>query len=152
MSLWIFQVIIIYEDFIHRLHQIFLSFFLAAPAACRSSWAKFRTCITAVTMPDPQPTEPQGNSYGKCYLGEWVLGRQMAILNEQDYNNSLSQYRGAVHSLAIRRGRGKDSFIEKKKGYQSSCCGSVVMNPASIHGHKSLIPGLAHWVGDPVVP
>lgn len=34
------------------------------PTACASSWARNGTCITAaaVTMPDPQPTEPPGNS------------------------------------------------------------------------------------------
>ena len=37
-------------------------------AACRSSWARNQTCATAVTRatgmitPDPQPTEPAGNS------------------------------------------------------------------------------------------
>ena len=33
-----------------------------------------------------------------------------------------------------------------KKKYRSFCCGSVVMNPSSIHGDVGLIPGLAHWV------
>ena len=35
---------------------------------------------------------------------------------------------------------------------RSSCCGPVVMNPTNIHGVASLIPGLAQWVKDPVLP
>ena len=31
----------------------------------------------------------------------------------------------------------------------SSCCGSVVMNPTSIHVDLGSIPGLAQWVEDP---
>ena len=31
---------------------------------------------------------------------------------------------------------------------ESSHCGAVEMNPASIHEDAGLIPGLTHWVGD----
>ena len=34
--------------------------------------------------------------------------------------------------------------------YGSSCCGSVVTNPTSIHEDVGLIPGLAQRVKDPV--
>ena len=33
---------------------------------------------------------------------------------------------------------------------RSSHCGSVVMNPTSIHENSGLIPGLAQWVKDPM--
>ena len=32
--------------------------------------------------------------------------------------------------------------------WESSCHGSVVMNPTSIHEDLDLIPGLAQWVRD----
>ena len=35
---------------------------------------------------------------------------------------------------------------------RSSGCGSVVMNLSSIHEHVGLIPGLAQWVKDLVLP
>ena len=40
----------------------------------------------------------------------------------------------------------------KKMWYRSSSRGSVIMNPTSIHEDVSLIPGLAQWVKDPVLP
>ena len=38
---------------------------------------------------------------------------------------------------------------KKKIRFGSSCCGSVVTNPTSIHEGVSLILGLAQWVKDP---
>ena len=35
---------------------------------------------------------------------------------------------------------------------QSSCCGSVVMNPTSNHEDASSMPGLAHWIKYPGLP
>ena len=49
-------------------HSFFLFYPQAMPMACRSPWARDRTGTTAVTqatavtMPDPQLTEPMGNS------------------------------------------------------------------------------------------
>ena len=37
-------------------------FFLATLVAWGRSWARHQTGATAVTMPDPQPAEPPGNS------------------------------------------------------------------------------------------
>ena len=34
----------------------------------------------------------------------------------------------------------------------SSCCGSVVMNPTSIHEDMGLIPGLTQWIKDLALP
>ena len=41
-------------------------------------------------------------------------------------------------------------FINSRVG--SPHCGSAVMNPTSIHEDAGLIPGLAQWVKDPVLP
>ena len=35
---------------------------------------------------------------------------------------------------------------------KSSHCGSVEMNPTSIHEDAGSIPGLAHWVKNPELP
>ena len=40
----------------------------------------------------------------------------------------------------------------KKLNKGSSGCGSVVMNPTSIHEDVGSIPGLAQWVKDPALP
>ena len=37
------------------------------------------------------------------------------------------------------------------KYFWSSCRGSAVRNPASIHEDAGSIPGLAQWVKDPVI-
>ena len=53
---------------------IIVSYFLATPEACRSSWARDQTYaiavtrVTALTMPDPQPTEPPENSMFITFL------------------------------------------------------------------------------------
>ena len=41
---------------------------------------------------------------------------------------------------------------ETSKHYRSSRCGIAETNPTSIHEDSGSIPGLAQWVGDPVLP
>ena len=41
--------------------------------------------------------------------------------------------------------------MSRTASQRSSCCGSVVMNPTSIHKDVGLIPGLAQWVKDSVL-
>jgi len=36
--------------------------------------------------------------------------------------------------------------------FRSSYCGSAVRNPTSIHEDSGLIPGLAQWIEDLVLP
>ena len=43
-------------------------------------------------------------------------------------------------------------FLKKKSVVGSSHCGSVVMNPTSMPEDMGLIPGLAQWHKDPVLP
>ena len=40
----------------------------------------------------------------------------------------------------------------RKDPVRSSHYGAAEMNPTSIHEDAGLIPGLAQWVGDPVLP
>ena len=40
----------------------------------------------------------------------------------------------------------------QKLPFWSSCCGSEVMNPTSIHEVVGSIPGLVQWVKDPALP
>ena len=52
----------------HSIIPTFFFFFLASPMACSSFWARGQahatavTQATVVTIPDPSPTAPQGNS------------------------------------------------------------------------------------------
>ena len=49
-------------------------FFLATPAACRSSQMRNQTHdATTLTMPDPKPTVPPGNSWQSFLIGVFVL-------------------------------------------------------------------------------
>ena len=63
-----------------KLKTIFfiLFVFLATPTACGSFWARDGTWATAVTMTDPQPTEPPANFLeSSAFLESWVFsGRQ----------------------------------------------------------------------------
>ena len=43
-------------------------------------------------------------------------------------------------------------FLFKTAYMRSSHCGMVEMNPTNIDEDAGSIPGLAQWVGDPVLP
>ena len=45
----------------------------------------------------------------------------------------------------------RSKITSKWKGFGSSWCGSVVMNPASVHEDAGLIPGLTCWVKNPLL-
>ena len=47
---------------VHMYSYFFFLFLLAMPEECRISWARDRTCATAVTTLGPSPTEPPGIS------------------------------------------------------------------------------------------
>ena len=76
----------------------FFFFFLAMPMACRSSWARHLTQDTgatqapAVTMPDPYPVEPPGNSWIGCFWGQILepfLWLQTTIYHSFNFNGNI---------------------------------------------------------------
>lgn len=61
-SLWIWYIYIFLILFSYCI-LLFIYIFLATLTTCGSSWVMDQVCITAVTMPDSQPTETLRNSY-----------------------------------------------------------------------------------------
>lgn len=82
--------------------------FLVEPTACASSWARNGTCITAaaVTMPDPQPTEPPGHSIllyfsplSGSVLISWVFCTEW-LWAEMNRNGNLIMVRSELKSYS----------------------------------------------------
>lgn len=87
---------------------LFLFFVLAMPASCRSSWARYQTCVTAVTgatavtMPDPLPAETPENSlrrknYPECDIIQ--CGRQVGTRQWHTHTGTVTIPREAVRAL-----------------------------------------------------
>ena len=50
------------------------------------------------------------------------------------------------NSIFLRTDLNQMTYTLFKNLQRSSCCGSAVVNPTSIHGDSSSLPGLAQWV------
>ena len=72
-----------------NLKKNFFFSFLVVPTACGSSWARDQTQAPAVTTPDPQPTEPPGNSYN-CFLKKkFKLTEKMQIQQKNFFSQTI---------------------------------------------------------------
>ena len=56
------------------------------------------------------------------------------------------------HPLTLKANAEDHKCLLRKTTEGSSSCGSVVMNPTSIHEGAGLIPGPIQWFKDPALP
>ena len=83
------------------------------------------------------------------------LGKIRSNLEKEE--NHYSTHRPLIRQWFPRHGTSnerKHKLIElrQEQTLQSSCCGSAVTKPISIHEYPGSVPGLAQWVKDLELP